>query len=430
LYEGIGLLLKTDRHGRSSGVSWKRSLRGAWFSEKIWTSFPRKCNKKALGRVCPGGASWCNALVNHLNNLEIHMKKSLLALAVLGAFAGAASAQSSVTLYGLLDIGMLRIDPKAAGAAATTGVATGIQSGPRFGFRGSEDLGGGLRAIYQLENGFSVDDGTLGQGGRIFGRWAWAGLAGSWGEVRLGRQWAFGFEMMGSIDPWATGFNDAGIQSVMSTANAVRPDNMIAYRSANLSGFRFNLGYSFQTNGAEAAGSSNNNRFITAGASYSAGPLMVVGTYEMYKPAATTAISSPDDAKYLQLGATYDFKVAKISAAYAQEEAIYASGPTSLQPRRFALPTTLPAGVTGPQDATAWQVGVTVPVGSLSLIGSWAQRNFDNERLNDGRVYAVGFTYPLSRRTNFYGYYSDADQKNVTAANDRKEMAVGIRHSF
>jgi len=80
------------------------------------------------------------------------MKKSLLALAVLGAFAGAASAQSSVT---------------------------------------SEDLGGGLRAVYQLENGFSVDDGTLGQGGRIFGRWAWAGLAGSWGEVRLGRQWAY-----------------------------------------------------------------------------------------------------------------------------------------------------------------------------------------------------------------------------------------------
>ncbi|MFO0205413.1 MAG: porin, partial [Betaproteobacteria bacterium] len=63
-------------------------------------------------------------------------------------------------------------------------------------------------------------------------------------------------------------------------------------------------------------------------------------------------------------------------------------------------------------------------------IGSWAQRDFDAAALNDGRVYAVGFTYPLSRRTNFYGYYSDADQKNVTAANDRKEMAVGIRHSF
>ncbi|MCA3216106.1 MAG: porin [Burkholderiales bacterium] len=384
-----------------------------------------------------------------MNNLEIHMKKSLLALAVLGAFAGAASAQSSVTLYGLLDIGMIRIDPKntsAPGAAncggpiqmpascsATTGIATGIQSGPRFGLRGSEDLGGGLRAVYQLENGFSVDDGTLGQGGRIFGRWAWAGLAGSWGEVRLGRQWAFGFEMMGSIDPWATGFNDAGIQSVMSTANAVRPDNMIAYRSANLSGVRFNLGYSWQTSGAEVAESSKNNRFITAGASYSAGPLMVVGTYEIYRPALTSSIVSPDDAKYLQLGATYAFKVAKISAAYAIEEAIYASGPSSpssLQPRRFALPTTLPKGVTGPQDATAWQVGVTVPVGSLNLIGSWAQRDFDAAALNDGRVYAVGFTYPLSRRTNFYGYYSDASHKDILSGDDRKEMAVGIRHSF
>jgi GBP family porin len=430
LYEGIGLLLKTDRHGRSSGVSWKRSLRGAWFSEKISNSFPGKCNKKALGRVCPGRATWCKASVNHLNNLEIHMKKSLLALAVLGAFAGAASAQSSVTLYGLVDIGIQRVDPKAANTASTTGITAGNQSGNRFGLRGSEDLGGGLRAVYQLENGFSLDDGTLGQGGRIFGRWAWAGLAGSWGEVRLGRQWALGFEMFGSIDPWSTGFNDAGIQSVMSTPNAVRPDNMVMYRSPNLSGFRVNAGYSFQIGGAEAAGSGNNNRFTTFGAQYGAGPLLVMATYEIYKPASTTAIGNPVDAKYLQIGGTYDFKVAKISAAYAIEEGIYASGPSSLQPRRFALPATLPTGVTGAQDASAWQVGVTIPVFSFNLIGSWAQRDFDAAALNDGRVYAVGFTYPLSRRTNFYGYYSDADQKNVTAANDRKEMAVGIRHSF
>ena len=366
------------------------------------------------------------------------MKKSLLALAVLGAFAGAASAQSSVTLYGLIDIGIQRLDPKAANTPSTTGIAAGNQSGNRFGFRGSEDLGGGLRAVYQLENGFNSDDGTLAQGGRIFGRWAWAGLAGSWGEVRLGRQWALGFEMFGSIDPWSTGFNDAGIQSVMSVANAVRPDNMVMYRSPNLSGFRVNAGYSFnmapvQGNGAavaEAAGSGNNNRFTTLGAQYGSGPLLVMATYEIYKPASTTTIGSPVDAKYLQIGGTFDFKVAKLHAAYAMEEGIYNAGPTSLQPRRFALPATLPTNVTGPQDASAWQVGVTVPVGSLSLIGSWARRDFDAAALNDGRVYAVGFTYPLSRRTNFYGYYSDADQSNVTAANDRKEMTLGIRHSF
>ncbi len=366
------------------------------------------------------------------------MKKSLLALAVLGAFAGAASAQSSVTLYGLVDIGIQRVDPKAANTASTTGIAAGNQSGNRFGLRGSEDLGGGLRAVYQLENGFNLDDGTLAQGGRIFGRWAWAGLAGSWGEVRLGRQWALGFEMFGSIDPWSTGFNDAGIQSVMSVANAVRPDNMVMYRSPNLSGFRFNLGYSFQMalsqgNGAavaDAAGSGKNNRFTTLGAQYGAGPLLVMATYDIYKPASTEAIGNPVDAKYLQIGGTYDFKVAKISAAYAIEEGIYASGPSSLQPRRFALPATLPTGVTGAQDASAWQVGVTIPVFSFNLIGSWAQRDFDAAALNDGRVYAVGFTYPLSRRTNFYGYYSDADQKKVTEGNDRKEMTLGIRHSF
>lgn len=360
------------------------------------------------------------------------MKKSLLALAVLGAFAGAASAQSSVTLYGLVDIGFQRIDPKADGVATTTGINSGIQSGSRFGFRGSEDLGGGLRAVFQLEAGVNPDDGTLGQPvsttpirqERIFGRWAWAGLAGGFGEVRLGRQWALGFEMFGNIDPFGTGFGDAGMQATFASANALRPDNMFMYRSPSLGGFRLNAGYSFNVAGGEAAGSSNNTRLTTVGAQYGAGPVLVVATYEIVKPPTAT---STRDQTHLQLGATFDAKVVKVHAAYGQEEDQVAAGP-----RRF--------GTTGiNNDAKSWLVGFTVPVGSLSLIASYQNRDADTNScattptgtgVCDGRVIAGGFTYPLSRRTNFYGYYSDADADNVTNANDRKEMALGIRHTF
>jgi predicted porin len=175
--------------------------------------------------------------------MEIHMKKSLLALAVLSAVAGVASAQSSVTLYGLVDIGVGRLDPKQSGVASTTGVVSGIQSGSRVGLRGSEDLGGGLKAIFNLEHGFSADDGTQGQG-RMWGRWAWAGVEGGFGQVRLGRQWAAGFELFGAVDPWGTGFNDAGSQSVFASANAIRVNNAIVYRSPIVGGFGAVVGYS------------------------------------------------------------------------------------------------------------------------------------------------------------------------------------------
>src|SRR5688500_13267011 len=98
------------------------------------------------------------------------MKKSLLALAVLGAFAGAASAQTNVTIYGVADVGIARTDSDAPGSNATWGLNSGIQSGSRLGFRGTEDLGGGLSAIFQLENGFNIDTGGLATANTLFNR--------------------------------------------------------------------------------------------------------------------------------------------------------------------------------------------------------------------------------------------------------------------
>jgi general bacterial porin, GBP family len=351
--------------------------------------------------------------------MEIHMKKSLLALAVLSAVAGVASAQSSVTLYGLVDIGLGRLDPKAAGVANTTGVVSGIQSGSRVGLRGSEDLGGGLKAIFNLEHGFSADDGTQGQG-RMWGRWAWAGVEGSFGQVRLGRQWAAGFELFGAVDPWGTGFNDAGSQSVFASANAIRVNNALVYRSPIVGGFGAVVGYSFNPLGQEVPGSSDlNNRTWTAGFRFGAGPFLGVATYERVAFAAA-------DQQHIQLGATFDAKVVKVHAMFGQEKDQQALGP-----RLFGL-----TGVGN--DATSWMAGVTVPLGSANLIASYANRDVDNPvttgplagQRTDGRVIALGGTYSLSRRTNTYLMYSDSDAKGVINAWDRKELVAGVRHTF
>ncbi|WP_194722578.1 porin, partial [Noviherbaspirillum malthae] len=130
------------------------------------------------------------------------MKKSLIALAVLGTVAGASFAQTNVTVYGVADAGLARIDN---GRVNTTALQSGQQSGSRIGFRGTEDLGGGLSAIFTLENGFNIDDGTLGQGGRLFGRQAFVGLQGGFGAVKLGRQYNPIRTAVENIDPFGLG---------------------------------------------------------------------------------------------------------------------------------------------------------------------------------------------------------------------------------
>ena len=116
------------------------------------------------------------------------MKKSLIALAVLAA-SGAAMAQSSVSLFGIVDVGVSHVTKATAGGKAMNGMTTSGNSTSRIGFRGTEDLGNGLSAVFVLETGFNVDDGALGQGGLLFGRQSFVGLRNSWGTFSFGRQY-------------------------------------------------------------------------------------------------------------------------------------------------------------------------------------------------------------------------------------------------
>ena len=154
------------------------------------------------------------------------MKKSLLALAVLGAFAGVASAQSNVKIYGVVDLGISN-DNNGGAAGSVTRMDSGLLNGSRLGFMGTEDLGGGLSANFQLENGFSADTGTLAQGGRLFGRHAWAGIAGGFGAVKLGRQMTPVYANVATYDPFVDAL--AGDAGRLFNHSGSRTDNMITY---------------------------------------------------------------------------------------------------------------------------------------------------------------------------------------------------------
>jgi predicted porin len=342
------------------------------------------------------------------NNWKFKMKKSLLALAVLGAFAGAASAQTNVTIYGVADAGISRFDN---GSTTTTRLDSGIQSGSRIGFKGTEDLGGGLSAIFTLENGFNIDDGTLGQGSRLFGRQAFVGLSSaSVGALKFGRQYNPIRAAVEGVDPFGLGL--AGNASNVFNVYGDRADNTINFTTANLSGFTGQLAYSL----GEVAGSNSIGRHVGLSLGYAAGPLSVILAHHDQNLA--TAGVATGDSKTTLLAGTYDFGVAKLHAAYARNKGDTAAGVTSI-------------------DRDDAMLGVSAPIGAGRILASWIRRSDDISANRDADQIALGYTYDLSKRTNLYTSY--ARTKNESAASlggasaagrDPSIFNVGVRHRF
>ncbi|WP_027802336.1 porin [Paraburkholderia dilworthii] len=212
------------------------------------------------------------------------MKKSLLALAALGAFAGVAHAQSSVTLYGIIDEGF-NINTNSGGKHLYN-LSSGVMQGSRFGLRGTEDLGGGLKAIFVLENGFDVNNGKLGQGGLMFGRQAYVGLSSQFGTVTLGRQYDSVVDYVGPLeagDQWG-GYIAAHPGDIDNFNNAYRTNNTVKYTSADYGGLKFGGTYSF----GGVAGNVTSNQIWSLGAGYNNGPLVLgVGYLNARTPAAS-----------------------------------------------------------------------------------------------------------------------------------------------
>ncbi|QBQ96977.1 porin [Paraburkholderia pallida] len=204
------------------------------------------------------------------------MKKTLMVAALTGVFATAAHAQSSVTLYGLIDAGITYANN--SGGHSLWKESSGTINGSRWGLRGAEDLGGGLKAIFTLENGFNIANGNAGQSSRMFGRQAFVGLASDqYGAVTLGRQYDSVVDYLAPLSNTGTQYGGTIAAHPFDNDNlnnSVRFNNTVKYSSVNYAGFKFGGTYSF-SNSTEFA----NNRAYSVGASYNWGGLNVAAGY-------------------------------------------------------------------------------------------------------------------------------------------------------
>ncbi|HCN73222.1 porin [Neopusillimonas maritima] len=398
------------------------------------------------------------------------MKKNLLTAALIAGFAaGAVQAETSVTLYGRVDGGFGYQQFKGTDAAGAdvkgtnTGMVSGINSGNRWGLKGTEDLGEGLKAVFQLESGFDLGTGESGQGGRLFGRQATVGLmSDSWGRLDFGRQTNIASKYFAGVaSPFGTSFGQARVGSAFSAARNHRLDNMIMYQTPNFSGFQFGLGYSFNASGnqefKQSGGAEPNVRSWTTGLRYSNGPLAAALVYDQFKNKSTGNFTAADDGvtvKSWNLALSYDFEVVKVHAAGGQTRNGWFSAnsslgsnsylgnfsgnipdPSSSNPAKTSLELNSFA-VNDNLKVNSYALGLSAPVGSAGkLMASWMMSDPSNAGIynwgeDKQNVYSVGYSYKLSKRTNIYALGSYADNVNFQDDLKATQFAVGLRHQF
>lgn len=245
-------------------------------------------------------------------------KKSLTAVAVLGAFAGAAMA-SQVTMYGVVDTGLMyTYNDVADGNPATDlevnklALNSGINAVSRFGLKGTEDLGNGLKIGFKLENGFKADDGTFKTAGRLFDREASLSVYSDFGTLSMGRMGAVG-SSAGTYDIvylFGDAF-DGGDNEVFGFVTSGRADNMVTYQTPKFAGVQGTFQYSFNQDGQEGDKSSLNNQVFAAAATGEFGAFNVVGAYEYTNRSAANRQVVRKDAQTIYLGGNYDCGFAK-----------------------------------------------------------------------------------------------------------------------
>jgi predicted porin len=257
--------------------------------------------------------------------------------------AGLVQAQSYLSVYGTLDMGFAVNSSSVTSAAnfqggSNIGLVSGGQSTNRLGFKGGESLGGGTQVNFVLENAINLGNGTLDQGGRMFGRQAWLGIENNaLGYLRFGRQRSFSDIYLSDLTPFGPGdFTQATMGATFGAADASRLSNMIKLETVLMNGLRLGLGYSFSAQMPSAyttdgrlpmtAGdtenynfsSQNNLRVMTSGFQYYNGPVYLTGMYDIYYPNAETAEGNFSPVTSAVVGGMYDFGQLKLSAAYGQ----------------------------------------------------------------------------------------------------------------
>ena len=359
------------------------------------------------------------------------MKSSIIVAAIAAACGTQAAAQSNVVIYGIADAGITR---ESGGAAGTVNkVNSGAASASRLGFKGSEDLGGGLSAIFLLETGYKIDTGEVDAAGTIFNRQAYVGLKGKAGSVTLGRQYTPYHTALASVaDPFGTGLAGTSKNLFPDSGANVRSSNTVLYSSPVSNGFSGELAYSAGEKSSSATG-----RQVGASLGYASGPLTVRLAYNNKNSDVETAPGvvavRNGNGRNTLLAANYDFKVVKLFAAYGVDKG-YNSAPlgNANNPYGGVRPT-------ASTDGNEILLGFTAPVGGGSLIASIMRKDDQTAFNQDARSWGVGYIYPLSKRSSLYGAYAAIRNRNgagYTVANNSESgsgnrgMNLGLRHSF
>lgn len=362
------------------------------------------------------------------------MQKKLIALAVAGLMAAPAFAQSNVTIYGRIDYGFMNRSGDDGAVPTRQGkseMESGIQGGSRLGFKGAEDLGNGLKAIFELEFGsISMDT----NGGLGTNRHAWIGLTGDFGTVIGGRLDGVRYGIYNTYDPFGGG--NVGNFTQM-TAQVDRANNAIAYVSPTFGGFTGVVAYSTATNTDEAAGNrptalDGDWRLNTLNLKYANGPIKADIDWEKVYQQSTDL-----EAVVMTLGASYDFGVVKLSALYDVLKGQDQAGDDV-------------------DDIRTWLIGAKAPIGSNVVLKAVYGKTKQKEDGGSGTIFSqctagekcdakkwgIGVDYLLSKRTNFYASYGsisndrDAAYELSPAANSggagygTRGFDLGIAHKF
>jgi predicted porin len=355
------------------------------------------------------------------------MKKQIIASGLLVLVGGTSSAQSNVTLYGIVDVG-LRYGNAATSNDNTLSVGSGQQRASRFGFRGTEELGGGLSASFQLESGFNADDGTLGYGNRLFGRQSWVGLNGGFGSIRFGRQTTAVYDVLFTVDPFVingTGNAQRVFAYGLGKADPLsRADNAVTYSIRLHNGIGFYAGHAF----GEKAGSFASNSSDFASVSYVAGAWNVRAAYQHADGVDLGAASTPLGA----LVGPAHLGSANVNVKSAVVGAVYDLGPVKFH----GIYGDTRIGNGGALAMRSYMTGVTVGAGRGTMCASWNRNDIREFRNGVSDQYALDYTYPLSKRTFLYaasGYTKNGGGVRLNSARNGfsgREVETGVRHTF
>lgn len=367
-----------------------------------------------------------------MTNMQSIFTRKILVCAVLAAAALGSAAVSSAAetrIYGTVDTGFRMTNVR--GGDTTFELVSGDNYSPAFGLEGSEELTGSTEVFFKLEQGYSVDDGSMTFEGRMFGRESVLGLHGSFGTIAIGRMGSIGsaagtYDMACALDPFGAGYTDAGIQATMIETS--RLDNAVTYVSPEFAGFKFTAQYSNQIGYTESSTESShwneNTRYTGLGLQYDIGGLhaQVMFEREWKKHSDPT-----DDAYFITGGISYDFGILTLYGA-AQYAKNYGAG------SQFGGWWYEVSSEDMINQNDSYMIGVGKTLGEAWLMASVQYMNGKTVAGEDVNRYVagIGATYNLSGRTSHYSAlsYSNADGSLEEAGLDRTVLNFGISHTF